>query len=288
MKGILLAGGAGKRLYPLTLTVSKQLLPVFDKPMIYYPLSVLMLAGIREVLIISDPRHAPLFQHLLGDGSRFGMKLSYGLQPSPGGLPEAFLIGQDFLAGEPVCLILGDNIFYGDRLRDLLREAATLRKGCRVFCYRVKEAARYGVVEIDEMGTILSIEEKPHRPKSNFALTGIYFCDETVSAMARKLEPSARGELEITDIIKGYWRQGDLKVDLLSRGMAWLDTGTHEALLQSGNFIETIENRQGLKVACLEEIAFRQKWIDGEQVLRMADQMGADYLRQVVKAGPGG
>jgi len=286
VKGIVLAGGTGTRLYPLTLTVSKQLLPVFDKPMIYYPLSVLMLAGIREILLISDRRYLPLFEELLGDGSKFGIRLSYAVQKEPRGLPEAFLLGREFLAGEPVCLILGDNIFYGDRLHDLLREAASLESGCRVFCYRVKDPQRYGVVELGGGGEVLSIEEKPRRAKSNFAITGIYFCDGSAPEIADGLRPSARGELEITDLIRIYQERGSLRVDLLSRGMAWLDTGTHEALLQSGNFIETIESRQGLKVACLEEIAFRQKWIDADQVLKMADGMGptgyADYLRQIV------
>lgn len=286
MKGIVLAGGTGTRLYPVTRTISKHLLPVFDKPMIYYPLSVLMMAGIREILLISTPRHLPLFRELFGDGSGLGLRLQYAEQPRPEGLPQAFQIGEEFIQGGPVCLILGDNIFYGDRLGALVREAASLREGCRVFGYRVKDPERYGVVEYDEVsGRVAGIEEKPAEPKSSYALTGIYFCDGRVAEICSGLTPSARGELEITDVVKDYLARGQLTFELLSRGMAWLDTGTHEALLHASTFIETIESRQGLKIACLEEIAFRQNWIDRDQVLSLAEKTGgtgyAEYLRQI-------
>jgi glucose-1-phosphate thymidylyltransferase len=286
VKGIVLAGGTGSRLYPVTRVISKQLLPIFDKPMIYYPLSVLMLAGIREILLISSPRQLPLFRELLGDGSQLGLRLEYAEQPEPGGLPEAFLLGEAFIGGEPVCLILGDNLFYGDRLREVLRNAAALQTGCHVFGYPVKDPQQYGVVAFEPTsGEVLSIEEKPERPRSNCALTGIYFCDGEVAKISAALKPSARGELEITEVIKAYHARGQLTFELFSRGMAWLDTGTHEALLHASMFIETLESRQGLKVACLEEIAYRQHWIGRKQVLELADGMGstgyAQYLRQI-------
>lgn len=286
MKGLILAGGTGSRLYPLTRSISKHLLPVFDKPMIYYPISVLMLAGIREILLLSTPKHLPLFQDLLGDGSQWGVRFSYLVQPRPDGLPQAFTLGREFIGDDSSCLILGDNIFYGDRLGAQLREAAQLQTGCQVFACPVKDPERYGVVELDARGHVLSLEEKPARPRSNHVVTGVYFCDRQAASLSAALQPSARGELEITDLLKAYLRQDQLRVELFGRGMAWLDTGTHETLLQAANFIETIESRQGLKIACLEEIAFRQQWIDAGQLRAFAEGLGqtdyASYLRKLL------
>jgi glucose-1-phosphate thymidylyltransferase len=287
MKGIILAGGAGTRLYPLTLVASKQLLPVYNKPMIYYPLAVLMLAGIREILLISTPQDLPRFQSLLGDGRRWGLSLSYAGQPSPAGLPQAFTIGREFAGSSGVCLILGDNIFYGHGLQTVLREAAERRSGCTVFAYRVRDPERYGVVEFDKDHKVVSVEEKPKQPKSNYALTGLYFFDNRVLDIAAGLKPSARGELEITDVIKAYLSQGDLRVLKLGRGIAWLDTGTHEALLEASNFVEALEKRQGLQVSCPEEIAFRQGWISVQQLLALAEPLRkndyGDYLHRLAQ-----
>ncbi|NLB65716.1 MAG: glucose-1-phosphate thymidylyltransferase RfbA [Lentisphaerae bacterium] len=292
MKGIVLAGGAGTRLYPITKVVSKQLLPVHDKPMIYYPLSVLMLAGIRQVLIISTPEDLPRYQALLGDGSALGLELTYAEQPKPEGLAQAFLIGSEFIAGEPVALILGDNIFYGMGLTGILRRAGQLTEGGLIFGYLVKDPQRYGVVEFDGAGRVLGIEEKPVQPKSHFAVPGLYFYDGTVSDVAATLKPSARGELEITDLNRKFLEQGRLRVELLGRGFAWLDTGTHESLLQASNFVQTIEERQGLKVACLEEIAFTAGWIDMAQLRRLGKAMGGNaygqYLLQRAAETEGG
>ncbi|HOK25688.1 MAG TPA: glucose-1-phosphate thymidylyltransferase RfbA [Bacteroidales bacterium] len=271
MKGIILAGGSGTRLYPITNAISKQILPVYDKPMIYYPLSVLMLAGIREILIISTPRDLPVFMNLLGDGSSLGISFSYAEQPHPGGLAQAFIIGEKFIGTDTVCMILGDNIFYGHGFGDILLETAKLQEGACVFGYYVNDPQRYGVIEFNSLLEPLSIEEKPARPKSNYAVTGLYFYDNSVISKAKSLKPSARGELEITDINLMYLQEGKLKLRLLGRGMAWLDTGTFDSLLQASNFIATLEQRQGLKASCIEEIAYKRGFITKEQLIRLAE-----------------
>ncbi|KST67364.1 glucose-1-phosphate thymidylyltransferase RfbA [Mastigocoleus testarum] len=284
MKGIILAGGSGTRLYPLTRVISKQLMPVYDKPMIYYPLSVLMLAGIREILIISTPRDLPLFQQLLKDGSQWGLKFDYIEQSKPAGLAQAFILGKDFIGNEPVCLILGDNIFYGHALTEILARASNLSQGGLVFGYQVKDPNQYGVIEFNTKGQVISLEEKPVIPKSKYAVPGIYFYDSQVVEIAANLKPSARNELEITDVNLVYLKKGQLKVEILGRGYAWLDTGTHESLLQAGNYIQTLEERQGLKIACIEEIAYRLGYIDSTHLRRLTEPMAkSTYGRYLVK-----
>ena len=290
-KGIILAGGSGTRLYPITKGVSKQLLPIYDKPMIYYPISVLMLAGIQDILIITTPEDKESFERLLGDGSQFGVRLQYAIQPSPDGLAQAFIIGEDFIGNSNVCLVLGDNIFYGQGFTPMLKQAVARAKGATVFGYQVKDPERFGVVEFDEHKRAISLEEKPMHPKSHFAVTGLYFYDNQVIQIAKQVKPSERGELEITTVNQMYLERGDLNVELLGRGFAWLDTGTHASLLEAAQFVETLEKRQGYKVACLEEIAFNQGWLSQKQILEIGQSMSKNdygqYLISLVEQGSG-